>query len=165
MFLWRTFVRMKNIVYPRPLTHWQCQNHHSLIQAVIQKQRRRCQMCGADEADTCPYQHRLIRLSVGFAEPPLPHRVVVETNLMTLCSTCVSGLRSLARNDLSLSRRSHRKKRQTNARLDGHICKGRPAILSTSDPTHTPAHDESSMAHTPSRVQRLGHRGRRGWSR
>lgn len=88
-------VRMKNTLYPRPLTTAQCKRHHALVQLVIESSGHRCMMCGADKSDICPYRHVRVTLTAGFVAQPQTRGQIVRENLMPLCCTCANGLKSL----------------------------------------------------------------------
>ena len=61
-----------------------------IIQHVIERDRRICQMCGADETCLCPYDRKKISLFVRLIKPSAP---VEPFNMRTICSTCAEGLK------------------------------------------------------------------------
>lgn len=94
---------MTNIIRPQPLTQAQARRHRDLISMIIEKHRRRCQLCGADENCIGP-RGRTVDLTVAFDVPPREGGRMVEENLTTICSWCASGLRALASHPLTNQR-------------------------------------------------------------
>lgn len=99
MFFWRTFILMTNIICPQPVTQAQARRFHVLFAKVLEKDHRRCQLCGADEKSVGP-KGRAVSLTVAFEVPPHAGGRASEDNMKTICSWCASGLRALASNPI-----------------------------------------------------------------
>ena len=101
---------MRNIPIPAPLSDFRIRRNETLILEVIERDHLRCQRCGADQTRFCPYQHTRIVLSVAAIIPLSFGGELIAVNLMTICSICSSGLRSLAEealfNRIKMRRRS-----------------------------------------------------------
>lgn len=87
---------MRNIPIPAPLSDFRMRKNETLVLKVIERDRRRCQMCGTNETGFCPYQHTRITLSVAAIIPLSLGGELIAENLITFCSTCSSGLKALA---------------------------------------------------------------------
>lgn len=92
-------VRVKNLPppFPLPAKHYgqECLNH--LIRDVLRRDRRTCQMCGADESCRCPYNKKQISLFIRIIKPTAEGGMPDTNNLRTICSTCADGLKFVAR--------------------------------------------------------------------
>ncbi len=128
---------MKNTPIPAPLSVFRARKHETLIHRVIERDRRRCQMCGTDESRFCPYRHTQIVLSVAAIKPLNFGGKLVAENLMTVCSTCASGLQALA--EESLFNRI-KMRRRSIIRMDcwAHDRNRRPYHCTRRRPNHQP---------------------------
>jgi hypothetical protein len=91
---------MKNIPFLMPLSVAQARKIQQVVNQVIERDRRRCQMCGADETMICPYRHKMIVLFVATTKLEKSCKELTASELTTVCSTCASGLRALAKNPI-----------------------------------------------------------------
>lgn len=63
-----------------------------IIEAVMQRDDRTCQMCGSAEGDKCFFDERPISLQVITILPPRLGGRFEEDNLKSVCSSCATGM-------------------------------------------------------------------------
>lgn len=106
---------MKNNAIPTPfqLTNPPDAAAKLVFESVVQRDGRLCQMCGASETDTCPFDHTDVTLFVTLITPSAFGGQIRADNMRTVCSTCAGGLRLLSSNRSQLEARifSNRPKR------------------------------------------------------
>lgn len=90
---------MKNppLTFSLPATNYGQQKLDNIINHVLRRDQRICQMCGADESCLCPYQKEPIALFVRFINLGEEGGLLHTDNLRTICSTCADGLSAIAR--------------------------------------------------------------------
>ena len=90
--------------YPVPLSRRHARKNHRLVHLVIERDRRYCRMCGADEESICPCDFTPVTLTVALKLSHMSGGRIVADNLRTICSSCADGLTGLAEKRNGLKR-------------------------------------------------------------
>lgn len=86
---------MTNISFPLAVSSKLGSRLRPIIERVIRRDRRICQMCGADETDICPFDHCAVTLFVTTHVAVEKGGRLEDDNLKTVCSTCADRLMTL----------------------------------------------------------------------
>lgn len=81
--------------YPQPLNRRLVRLRPRLVNLVIERDKRFCRLCGADEDSICPYSHEFVTLTVAMILPRKYGGRVFPDNLKTFCTSCAEGLAGL----------------------------------------------------------------------
>jgi hypothetical protein len=77
-----------------PTTRTGRQSEDEIVEQVLARDQRVCQMCGADESCLCPYDGTKVSLFLRSIETPKDAEKLAADHMRTVCSTCADGIRS-----------------------------------------------------------------------
>ena len=77
-----------------PITGTGHQSDDQMVEQVLVRDQRVCQMCGADESCKCPYTGTQVSLFVRCLETTGRETKLDPDQMRTICSTCADGLRT-----------------------------------------------------------------------